>query len=94
MEFTESAVAWVSGLPLCIIAAVLCIIGLFIGFSMAFRPAQAIEMQKNFYEKINWRMEPISMEKEIANTRIMGLFAAVFSLLALYLILFSGLFCS
>jgi hypothetical protein len=33
-----------------------------------------IEIQRKFYEKINWKVEPVSMEKEIRNTRIMGLF--------------------
>jgi len=31
-------------------------------------------MQKKFYAKINWRIEPISMQKEIRNTKIMGIF--------------------
>jgi len=36
-----------------------------------------MEIQKKFYEKINWRIEPISMQKEIRNTKIMGAFLAV-----------------
>jgi len=31
-------------------------------------------MQRRFYLLINWRIEPVSMEKEIRNTRWMGLF--------------------
>lgn len=36
------------------------------------RPDRVIEMQRLFYALINWRVEPVSMEKEIRNTRIMG----------------------
>ena len=35
-----------------------------------------------FYEKINWRIEPISMEKEIRNTEIMGVSLIVLTVLA------------
>lgn len=45
-----------------------------IGLFLFLRPALAIKIQKRFYEKINWRIEPISMPKEIRNTKIMGLF--------------------
>ena len=45
-----------------------------IGVFLCLKPALAIKIQIKFYEKINWRMEPVSMEKEIRNTRIMGLF--------------------
>jgi hypothetical protein len=37
------------------------------------RPAAAIEFQRRFYLKINWRMEPVSMEKELLATKLMGL---------------------
>lgn len=50
--------------------------GLAIGFFLVTRPALAIELQKKFYAGINWKIEPISMEKEIRNTRLMGLFLA------------------
>lgn len=43
-------------------------------------PLRMIEVQKKFYALINWRMEPISMEKEVRNTRWMGLFLIVFAL--------------
>jgi hypothetical protein len=47
-------------------------VGIAIGFFFMLKPQLAIEIQKRFYAKINWRMEPISMSKEIRNTRIMG----------------------
>jgi len=34
------------------------------------KPALAIELQRRFYAKINWRMEPISMPKEIVLSKI------------------------
>jgi hypothetical protein len=48
------------------------------------RPELAIEIQKRFYAKINWRIEPVSMPKEIRNTRIMGWFLAALLSLALF----------
>jgi len=53
-----------------------------LGLVVFFKPAAVIEFQRRFYEKINWRVEPISMPKEIRNTKIMGLFLIVISLAA------------
>ena len=39
--------------------------GIALGLFLFSKPFSAIEMQRKFYEKINWRIEPISME---ANT--------------------------
>jgi len=61
------------------------------GLFIFFNPALVIEIQRKFYEKINWRIEPISMKKEIRNTRIMGLFLAVIGVLALLKIICAGL---
>lgn len=55
---------------------------LFIGLFIYQRPQKAFELQKKFYALINWRIEPISMEKEIRNTKIMGLFLIVFTLVS------------
>jgi len=63
-------------------------ISILIGFFLFLKPVSAIEIQKKFYEKINWRIEPISMQKEIRNTKIMGLFLIAITLLIItYLIL-------
>ncbi len=51
-----------------------------IGLFLFLKPSLAIDLQKKFYEKINWRIEPISMPKEIRNTRIMGLFLIIAAL--------------
>jgi hypothetical protein len=63
----------------CPISILVYLLGVSIGLAMFFRPSAFIEFQRRFYAKINWRMEPISMAKEIRNTRLMGLllFAAV-----------------
>jgi hypothetical protein len=56
------------------------------GLFFFLRPGQAIEFQRRFYEKINWRIEPISIPKELRNTRLMGIFLI---LLALSTIIFA-----
>lgn len=57
------------------------LMALFLGFFVYRNPMQVIGMQKRFYELINWRMEPISMPKEIRNTRLMGFFLIVFTVI-------------
>ncbi|MCX5702176.1 MAG: hypothetical protein NTW64_04265 [Candidatus Omnitrophica bacterium] len=49
------------------------ILGLSVALLLLIKPFLAIEMQRRFYEKINWKIEPISVEKERRNTQIMGL---------------------
>lgn len=92
LELTESAVAWASRIPVQPVVGIGSAIGLFIGFFLIFKPELAIEIQKNFYAKINWRMEPISVEKEIRNTRLIGLFMVIFLMATLYLVFFTDLF--
>ena len=46
--------------------------GLIFGLFLYVKPKEAIEFQKRFYECINWRIEPVSYEKEVRNTRLMG----------------------
>jgi len=50
-----------------------CLFCLLLGVFLFFRAAQAIELQRRFYLSINWRMEPISMERELHVTRFMGI---------------------
>ena len=54
------------------------IFSLCIGFIIYRFPYHVFEIQRKFYTLINWRIEPISMQKEIRNTRIMGLFLMLF----------------
>jgi hypothetical protein len=63
------------------------IIGLCVGFLMLINPALAIEIQRRFYEKINWNIEPISVSIEIRNTRIMGGFIIIIVIAALFFVL-------
>jgi hypothetical protein len=62
-----------------LIAVVSIVVGLF----LLLKPAMAIELQRRFYEKINWRVEPISMQKEIRNTKIMGISLMIITMLIL-----------
>jgi hypothetical protein len=61
-----------------------------LGLFLSLYPSLAIELQKKFYEKINWRMEPISMQKEVRNTRIMGLLLIVVMLLVMVYVFAGG----
>ena len=61
------------GISLTMVAIFSVLLGVFL---MAV-PKQVIEAQIIFYRWINWRMEPVSWEKEIRNTRIMGVMALV-----------------
>jgi len=56
---------------------VISVLSLVLGFFIFLKPHQTIELQKKFYEKINWRMEPISLPKEIRNTKAMGAFLII-----------------
>ena len=57
--------------------------GIAVGIFLVLKPGAGIEIQRRFYEKINWRLEPISMPKELRNTKAMGLLLAFVSLLAM-----------
>ncbi len=67
---------------------ILSVIGIFTGLFIFLRPALIISFQIKFYAKINWRMEPISMPKELKNTKDMGIFLAIACLLAIIYIKF------
>ena len=59
------------------------VLGIIIGLFVFFKPILTIEIQKKFYEKINWRIEPISMQKEVRNTKIMGIFLVAVAILTI-----------
>jgi hypothetical protein len=61
-----------------VVVTIISIAGFLIGAFLFVRPTDAIEMQRKFYALINWKIEPISMDKEIKNTKIMGLFLVIF----------------
>jgi len=64
-----------------IIFIIAVLIALLLGVYIYTNPQEIIEIQKQFYALINWRMEPISMSKEIRNTKLMGLFLIIFVLI-------------
>ena len=41
------------------------------------KPRKAIELQMAFYRLINWKMEPLDWNREVLNTRIMGITAVL-----------------
>ncbi len=67
---------------------IVCAIVMYLGFFLYLRPADAIDTQKRFYVRINWRIEPVDFEKEIRNTKIMGisLLALVAASIVVYLV--------
>ena len=91
MEFAEACVAWLSGVPPLPFITVISVIGVAVGVMLIAKPAAAIEIQKRFYARINWRMEPISMPKELRNTRLMGAVVIVFLIVIVSFAFFSGL---
>ena len=56
-------------------------LGIIVGAFLHLKAALAIEMQRKFYLSINWRIEPVSMEKELKNTKIMGRIMVFISIL-------------
>lgn len=57
------------------------------GALLAWKPKKAIDIQIALYRPFNWKIEPISMEKEIRSTRMMGMTVFVLGILALIYIL-------
>jgi hypothetical protein len=92
MSHFESLVYWLMTLPLLPVIVLLSLLGVVVGLFFVFKPATCIEMQKRFYARINWRMEPISLEKEIRNTRVMGWLLMVLSFTTLLLVIMKPAF--
>ncbi len=81
----ELIIAWFAGIPVPPVLILFSIIGLGIGAFMVIHPALSIEIQRRFYCRINWKIEPISLVKEIRNTRAMGWFLVILSVTTLFL---------
>lgn len=60
-----------------LIFIIIAIISLYFGYFLFSSPLRAFEIQKRFYAMINWRIEPISLQKEIRNTKGMGIILIV-----------------
>ncbi len=70
------------------IQLVVAITAIILGVFLILQPKRAIDIQMAFYRLINWKIEPISMEKEVKNTRIMGLFVAICGIISfIYIII-------
>ena len=54
-----------------------------LGVVFFLRPRRAIEAQIAFYRNINWEMKPISWEKEIKNTRAIGVLTIICGIILL-----------
>ncbi len=78
-----------SGGVLCLYCAQLTVIVMAIVFGalVAWKPRRTIDIQIAFYRLFNWRIEPISMEREIRNTRVMGLAVVIMALVSLALLI-------
>lgn len=64
------------------------VIGMAFGALLMWQPRKVIEVQIALYRPFNWKIEPISMEKEIRNTRIMGMVVFILGVISLiYIIL-------
>lgn len=83
-DLIELAISWMAKIPPWPALILIPLIGLLVGFLLALNPAEAIEIQRRFYTRINWKIEPISMPKEIRNTRLMGLILIALMLAALF----------
>lgn len=72
-----------------IILIILSLAGIITGIFLSFNPILAIELQRRFYAMINWQIEPISVGKEIRNTRIMGVILIIASIAAFIYAIFN-----
>ena len=63
------------------------VIAIVFGSLIALKPKKTIEIQTALYRPFNWRLEPISMKKEIRNTRIMGLTVIILGIISIVCIL-------
>ena len=58
-----------------------------LGIAIFWKPEKTIGIQIGFYRRINWKVEPVLMEKEIRNTRIMGVIVLIFGIATLVYII-------
>lgn len=84
-------IALIINTPLTVI--LISVVGIIVGLFVFFKPELTIEIQKRFYARINWRIEPISMPKEIRNTRIMGILLVTVAVATIIYFLISPVQC-
>lgn len=63
------------------------VLAIIFGSLIAWKPRKAIDLQIALYRPFNWKLEPISMKKEVRNTRIMGLAVVVVGIFSFILLL-------
>lgn len=66
-------------------------IAMVFGALLMWKPKKVIEIQIALYRPFNWKIEPISMEKEIRNTRIMGMVVFILGVISLVYIIIQQL---
>ncbi|MCM8780530.1 MAG: hypothetical protein NC908_01210 [Candidatus Omnitrophica bacterium] len=87
IDFWESVIYGLTRIPMKAVLGVFSLVSINIGAFFVVRPTTAIKLQIKFYEKINWKISPVSMQKEVRNTRIMGFILIVVSVITLILVL-------
>ena len=65
------------------------VIGMALGILFMWQPRKVIDIEIAIYRPFNWKVEPISMEKEIRNVRTMGLAVFILALASLALIYYN-----
>ena len=85
-QLLELIIAWLAGIPMSPILILFSLTGLGSGAFMVINPCLSIEIQRRFYRQINWKIEPVSLSKEIRNTTAMGWFLIILSVATLFFI--------
>ena len=68
--------------PFCVQLAI-SVLAILFGALISWKPRKTIDIQSALYRPFNWKLEPISMEKEIRNTRIMGFVLIVIGIISI-----------
>jgi len=72
--------------PFCVKLTIV-VIAIVFGALVVWKPKKTIDIQTALYRPFNWKLEPISMEREIKNTRIMGMTVLILGVISLIYIL-------
>jgi hypothetical protein len=64
-----------------VVSAIFILLGIVVGLFVFFYPVSVMRMQVKFYEKINLRVEPISLKKEFMRIKYTGLYLVILCLL-------------
>ncbi|UCD55119.1 MAG: hypothetical protein JSV93_06325 [Candidatus Omnitrophota bacterium] len=65
------------------------VIAMVFGTLIMWKPRKVIEIEIAVYRAFNWKIEPISMEKEIRNTRSTGAIVFIFGIAALLYVMYA-----